>query len=76
MNEIVIHNENGLCIDNFKVDKIRNQDMFDIDREKFYIEFKRLVDTQKKIIEMKKNTIKLIKKNETFFKDYFHNEIK
>ena len=76
MNEIVIHNENGLCVENHVIDKIRNQAIFDINREEFYLKFKKLVNNPEKMMEMKKNTKNLIHKNEIYFNDYFYNEIK
>ena len=75
MNEIIIHNENGLCIKNIVIDKIRNQDICDIDRKEFYFNFKKLINNPQKIMEMKKNTKELINKNELYFKNYFYNEI-
>ena len=74
MNEIIIHNENGICIQSEIIDKIRNQNIYNIDREQFFYQFKKLINNPKKIILMKENTINKVKKNEILFNSFFNNE--
>ena len=43
MNEIVSNNINGYCMPTIKIDKIRNQIIFDVDDSVFLDYFKKLV---------------------------------
>ena len=72
MNEIISHNENGICVESKIVDKIRNQNIYNIDREQFYYQFQKLINNSKKIMTMKEKTILKIKDNENRFKTYFN----
>ena len=67
MNEIVSHNENGLCISAEEVDKIQNQPIYEIDRQEFVKEFSRLVKKPSEIYTMKLNTTLCLEKNRTIF---------
>ena len=76
MNEIILNDENGFCIKNIPIDKIRNQQIYDVDRKHFYEKFNDLVNNEKLIMLMKQNTIKIVHKNEDRFKKYFNKIIK
>jgi len=76
MNEIILNDENGFCVKNIPIDKIRNQQIYDVDRKHFYKKFNDLVNNEKLIMLMKQNTIKIIDKNEDRFKKYFNKIIK
>ena len=60
MNELVINNENGFCVSNYKIDVLRSQEIYNRD----------------KIMIMKNNTKKIININEKRFLTFFNTEIK
>jgi len=74
MNEIIIHNENGICIESEVIDKIRHQNICNIDREDFFNQFKKLISNPERIMQMKENTVIKIKKNQILFNSFFKNE--
>ena len=76
MNETVINSFNGICIKNHPVDKIRSQGIYDVDRQDFYNQFKKLVNNEATIMSMKKKTKDVVIKNINNFNDYFIKEIK
>ena len=76
MNELVINNENGFCVSSYKIDVLRSQEIFDIDRISFYNLFHKLVNNRDEIMMMKNNTKKIIDINEKRFITFFNTEIK
>ena len=75
MNEIIINDENGFCINNIVIDKIRCQNIFDVNRIDFFEKFNILVNDHNLIMLMKRNTKNIILKNEKRFNDYFYKTI-
>ena len=67
MNEIIQHNENGLCISATEIAKIRKQPIFEIDKKEFLIEFTKLISQPNKINKMKINTSLYIENNRQNF---------
>ncbi len=56
MNEIIKHNENGLCIPCFKIDKINNQPIYQVEEKVFLDNFTLLVKNKELINQFKKNS--------------------
>ena len=56
MNEIIQHNENGLCISATEIGKIQKQPIYEIDKKEFLIEFSKLISEPNKINNMKAKT--------------------
>ena len=71
MNEIVSNNINGYCMPTIKIDKIRNQIIFDVDDSVFLDYFKKLVKNPENIYKMKKETSFLLEKNINQFNSHF-----
>ena len=67
MNEIIQHNENGLCISATEIDKIRKQPICEINKKEFLIEFSKLILQPNKINKMKVKTSLYIENNKKNF---------
>ena len=74
MNEIVSKNINGYCMPAIKVDKIRNQPIFNVDESVFLSCFTNLIKSHDTIYKMKKQTSYLLKKNINNFNNHFKRE--
>ncbi len=56
MNEIIKHNENGLCIPCLKIDQINNQPIYQVEEKVFLDNFTLLVKNKELINQFKKNS--------------------
>ena len=67
MNEIISHGKNGLCISANEIGKIRQQPIYEINKQEFVSEFSKLIKNHAKINDMKANTTLYIEKNRKHF---------
>jgi len=75
MNEIVKHNENGLCIPCFKIDQINNQPIYQVNDSVFLDNFTLLVKDKELINRFKKNSSLYLEGLIKTFKNHFEKKL-